>query len=410
MINPIDVLRANVESYRMLCFDWFRKLAQDVALPFTQHGRNNEAFTLAGSEGLTVTAKFVDQPPYLKFESNDAGRDTVLQELARQASARVDAGDLGGTVWYSTALTVPPFHMGLGTGAFLEQLQSQTRFIGWLRLGGNILLEFTEEPAPDWKEGALPPKAVIHVHVAIPAPCEGDFASRIAYGAVETAGAACTFALMRAVDLPLIVFPSKSEVVVGLSARLADTSLGTLARKKISLDIISAISLPGGLDYFARLRAAFLTFDAAMQQRHDLIACVLYVVVAECLVVPNVAWKDLQVTKRFIDFYDELMPSLLDELVAHGNLESLFPIRRGTKQPRTLRRDLLSKIYEFRSGYVHQGLQPYYRGFLGHGAEDVRRAFFSSFAEGAILEYLRSPRCSFIGHPVYAKPPTENCA
>jgi hypothetical protein len=409
--KPIDLLRANVESYRTLCFDWFRKLAQDAALPFNQHGRNGEAFTLAGPDGFQVTAKFVDARPFLRFESNDPGRETVVQDLARQAAARVEAGDLGGIVWYSTTIAAPTFQMspGFGLSVFLEHLQNRLRIVGWLRLGGNILLEFTEELPPDWKEdaGALPPKAVIHVHVAVPAPCEGTFAARIAYSVVETAGAICTFALMRAVDLPPLVVPSKPEVLSDLSARLADVGLRTLARKSIGLDITSAVSVPGGLEYFARLRAAFLTFDAAMHQRHDLVACVLFVVVAECLVVPNVDWKEVQVTKRFIEFYDELMPAALNELVAHGNLESLFAIRRGTKKkPRTLRRELLSQIYAFRSGYVHQGLTPSYRGFMGSGVEDVRRGFFSEFAEGAILEYLKSPRCSFVGHPAYANSDT----
>jgi hypothetical protein len=409
--KPIDLLRSNADQYRTLFFDWFRKLAQDAELPFSQHGSSGDAFSLGGPGEFQVTAKFVDAQPFLRFESNDSGRKTVVEELARQAAARVDAGDLGGIVWYSTTIAAPTLQMSprFGLSAVLEHLHNRLRIVGWLRLGGSILLEFTEELPADWKEdaAALPPKAVIHVHVAVSAPCEGTFASRIAYSAVEIAGAICTFALMRAVDLPPLVVPSKPDVLSDLRARVADTGLRTLARKGIGLDITGAANVPGGLEYFARLRAAFLTFDAAMHQRHDLVACVLFVVVAECLVVPVVDWKELQVTKRFIDFYDELMPSTLDELVAHGNLESLFAIRRGPKKkPRTLRRELLSQIYAFRSGYVHQGLTPSYRSFMGSGAEDVRRGFFSEFAEGAILEYLKSPRCSFVGHPAYAKSDT----
>jgi hypothetical protein len=84
-------------------------------------------------------------------------------------------------------------------GAFLEQLGNQTRIDGWRRLGGNILLQFVEELPSDWKGGVptLAPKAIVHVHVAVPAPCEGAFASLIAHGALETAGAICTFAFMR---------------------------------------------------------------------------------------------------------------------------------------------------------------------------------------------------------------------
>jgi hypothetical protein len=40
---------------------------------------------------------------------------------------------------------------------------------------------------------------------------------------------------------------------------------------------------------------------------------------------------------------------------------------------------------------------------MGTGIEDVRRGFFAEFTENAILEYLKSPRCSLVGHPAYAK-------
>jgi hypothetical protein len=211
-----------------------------------------------------------------------------------------------------------------------------------------------------------------------------------------------------AVELPPAIFPSKPEKLPEIDAHYKDQSLGTLARKSVSLEIVSHVSAPGGLDHFARLRSAFLTFEAAIQQRHDLVACVLYVVVAECLVTPNTKWKDAKVTMRFVQFYEELMPSAVDELVAHGNLESLFPIKRGTRNARRLRRELLSLIYEFRSGHVHQGLRPSYRGFGAAGAvESVRRGFFAEFAERAILEYLKSPRCSYVGHPAYSQSGSE---
>jgi uncharacterized membrane protein len=407
-----DVLQANADTFRLLCFDWFRKFARDAKLTLEQYGSSGLAYTLGAPESLQITAKFIPERPYLKFESNDAAHDELVQELAREAIGRTEAGDFGGVVWYSSALIVPAFQMALqfGMGAFLEQLGNQTRIVGWRRLGGHILMLFTEELPPDLKEGvpALAPKAVVHVHVAVPAPCEGDFASRIAHGALETVGAICTFAFMRAVELPPAIFPTKPELLPEMVVLYKDQSLGNLARKSVSLDVVSQISSPGGLDHFARLRAAFLTFDAAIQQRHDLVACVLYVVVAECLVTPNTKWKDAKVTTRFVEFYDELMPSAIDELVAHGNLESLFPIKRGARNARRLRRELLSFIYEFRSGHVHQGLRPSYRGFGASGAvESVRRGFFAEFAERAILEYLKSPRCSYVGHPAYSASGSE---
>ena len=297
-----------------------------------------------------------------------------------------------------------------GLGALLEHLYNRIRIKGWLRLGGNVLLQFTEELPPDWKENdpnQLPPKAVVRVYVAVPAPREGVFASQIAHGIAETVSAICTFAFMRAADLPPFLMPATPDEIAELQPHLSGQA--TLARRGVSLDIFGAIGAPGGLDHFYRLCAAFLTFDAVKQQRHDLVACVLYVVAAECLSTPSTKWHGAQITTRFIQFYDELMPTILDEMVGHGNFEDLFPIKRGKRNARRLRRELLSHMYEFRSGNVHRGLQPNYRGFgFASGVEDVRRGFFAEFAEYAILEYLKSPRCSFVGHPAYDKPVCEH--
>jgi len=213
--------------------------------------------------------------------------------------------------------------------------------------------------------------------------------------------AICTFALGRGVALPPSAFPSRPEQVPDLEMRRTGSAVLTLARKYVSLDIFSPIAAPGGLEHFARMRAAFLTFDAAVQQQRDSVACILYVVAAEALSTPNTTWRDLKLTKRFIDFFDELMPSTLDQIIAHGNFEIVFGVRRGKRTSRSLRHELLDKIYDFRSGHLHAGLRPSYRGFaLGFGAsDDIRRGLFADFAEGAILGYLASPRSSLIGHP-----------
>ena len=290
-------------------------------------------------------------------------------------------------------------------GSFIERLSNQTRVVGWRRLGSNILLEFAEELPSGWdeKNALFAPKAVMHIHVAVPAPCPGYFSSHIAHAVVETTAAICSFALGRAVSLPPSTFPTPSERVQELHSRHFDQSVLMLARKHISLDIFSEIACPGGLDHFQRLRAALLTFDAAVHQERDAVACILYVVVAECLTTPNADWRRNKLTKRFIEFFDDLMPTELDQIVAHGNFEAVFGVRRGARTGRALRRELLSQIYDYRSGHLHSGLRPSYRGFAcGFDSwESVRRALFAEFAEGAILRYLASPRSSLVGHPGY---------
>jgi len=389
----------------MLMVDWFARLGREAGLPLNQYGCGGEAFTVGSPTDLSVTANCIPEQPYLRFSCSDPERQGLIDSLADQAVERVQRGDYGGTVWYSASCAAPDYHIGVpfSMGSFLERLSNQTRIVGWRRLGANTLLEFAEELPPEWNEknALFAPKAVVHIHVAIPAPCPGHFSSNIAHGAVETAAAVCTFALGRAVSLPPSVFPTQSERIADLDPRHLDQSVLTLARKHVSLDIFSQIESPGGFDHFQRLRAALLTFDAAVHQERDSVACILYVVAGECLTALSTAWRDNKLTKRFIQFFNDLMPTELDQMVAHGNFEAVFGIRRGSRTSRALRREMLEQIYDFRSGHLHSGLRPSYRGFTSgfDRSDDVRRALFADFAEGAILRYLSSPRASLIGHP-----------
>ena len=95
------------------------------------------------------------------------------------------------------------------------------------------------------------------------------------------------------------------------------------------------------------------------------------------------------------------MPDELDAIVGHGNFEDVFGLPRGTRTARALRRALLDRIYDYRSGQLHEGLTPGYQG-LAVGTDmrsEARRALLAGFAEGAILRFLGAPRSSLIGHP-----------
>ena len=106
-----------------------------------------------------------------------------------------------------------------------------------------------------------------------------------------------------------------------MNARRADPSIGTLARKSVSLDIFSVVAAEGGFQVFERARAALLTFVAATRQDRDSVAAILYVVAAECLTTPNAKWRRGRLTKRFIEFFEELVPEELDQLANHSNCE-----------------------------------------------------------------------------------------
>jgi hypothetical protein len=398
-------IQLDVRLVRMLLADWFARLARETGLPLTQYGSSGDSFTIGSPTDLHIIAAFVPEAPYLRFKSSDPTKQRTVDAIAGSAVERLKAGDYGGNAWHSTACAASDWQLKspFSMGSLIERLSNQTRILGWRRLGQNVLLEFTEELPENWdeKNALFAPKAVVHIHVCAPGPCSGHFSSHVAHEAVEAAAAICTFALGRDVAFPPSAFPSRPDGLAELGAKRSDPSILTLARKGVDLDIFSPLSVPGGYDYFQRLRAALLTFHAGVQQELDAVACILYVASAEALTTPNAKWRDKKLTKRFVEYFNELMPDELDTIIKHDNFEAVFGIRRGQRTNKALRRDVLSAIYGYRSGHLHSGLKPAYQGFASgsDGAESVRRALFADFSEGAILRYISLPRSSLIGHP-----------
>ena len=403
-------LQFDLRTSRELLVDWVMRLAKDAGLPFSQRGGGPERFTIGSPNDFNLTTNAIEHPPFLQFVASDVGRQDEIDALVAEAARRVTAGDLGQGVWYSTELVEVPWSIGSFSvmGSLMHRLGMQVPITGWRRLGGNVLLEFTEkadegeEPAPR----LLAKHAIVHTHIFVPGPIDGFLSSRIVHGAIESIGAVCAFALGRPVVLPPTVFSAPDEEASKLDRSRVDPAVLTLARKGVPLDIFSYIGVPGGLQVFERSRAALITYDAAVQQERDTVACILYVVAAECLTVPPTDWRHEKLTTRFIKFFDELMPNELDTIVRHGNFEEAFGIRRGNRGERALRRELLDYLYDYRSGQLHEGLASSYRGFAlgGDMGQEMRRGLFADFAEGAIIRFLASPRCTVVGHPAFQPP------
>ena len=395
----------DIKFTRMLLGDWFRRLALEAALPLDQYGSSGEAYSYGSPKEFHVKAEFIEKPPYLNFVSSEAERQKLIDGLAKKAIQHFEKGNFGGVTWHTTTITTSTnnFAQPNSMGSFLQLLGAQTRILGWRRLGEDVLLEFAEERSEDFekREQFIAPKSLVHIHIAIPSPCTGHFSSHVAHGVLEIVAAICTFALGRGVDLPPTIFSSKEGELEKLNSLHLDQKILTLARNRTGLDIFSSISVLGGIEVFSLMRSAFLSFDAAVKQQHDAVACILFVVAAEALTSPNQKWRTEKLTKRFIEFYDELIPEALNNIVAHGNFEEIFNIKRGTKSARSLRKKLLNKIYSYRSGNLHEGLKPSYMG-LGVGMEiheTARRGIFLDFCEASIIEFIKSPRVSLIGHP-----------
>lgn len=398
----VSKLTLNLTQSRQLVADWFARLGEEAGLHFDQRGGSSQSFTIGNPNAFHVTADFTDEVPYLRFIASDEAKQTLVDKLVQRAIAHVGKGETGGIVWYTTTLCEAPLEFPSHSmmSDLLLRLGNQVRITGWRRLGSRVLLEFQEEKRDD--EDILAPKAIVKAHVAALGPCAGDFSKSQARPIMELVEAVCTFALGRPLNIPHVFFASEDASVTALEASRQDAAIGNLARKGVSLDVFDRLSALGGLESFVRVRASLLTFDAAIRQERDPVAAILYVIASEVLAAPFTAWRKEKPTKRFREFFDQLMPDDLDEIIAHGNFEEAFGIKRGARTARALRRELLEQIYELRSGLVHGGVGSSYGGaFDGMPDDSTQRGLLSDFAEMAILRFLEAPRSSIIGHPAF---------
>lgn len=283
-----------------------------------------------------------------------------------------------------------------------------TRINGWRRLGRDILLNFTEQPATDvdGKEVDFPsPKISIAVYVGVPGPIEGDFGSHAARPIFEIVEAICTFALNKPVSLFQMHWSCTDDEVKNIAERHLDVGIGGLARKGISLDIFDRLPSDGGHESFLKLRAALMTFSAALRQERDPVACLLFVISAESLSNPPTSWKLNKITKRFVSFFDDLLSDDIDNLIRMPEVVEAFEISISDPPSKNNRRKFLNKVYGIRSNIVHEGVGFSYSGLINFdsGSEGARREILSRFAEAAILRFIESPRNCIIGHPKYEK-------
>lgn len=145
-------------------------------------------------------------------------------------------------------------------------------------------------------------------------------------------------------------------------------------------------------------------YEQAIRQESEYVAIALLVSALEALTVPNVPnerWRLERVTTRFFRFVQELCPDAVREVMQHAN----FAAACGTY---TSERRLIDQVYSLRS-------QPLHKGFLQHRLSalpsmgrvaEIRIALISEIVRAGIVEFLRRPFSSLIGHPEIA-PATE---
>jgi hypothetical protein len=219
---------------------------------------------------------------------------------------------------------------------------------------------------------------------------------------METVAAICAFASGRPVEYKLPVFPVRTEEELArLKVLRHDPAVLGLARDGISLNIFN---FP--LDTILRLRGSLLAYHAALQQLSPDVAGMLFVTAIEALFSPRAEWRKEKATQRFIKSLIELCPEAIDQIASHANVEEAFSWKRKGGQA-LQRKEMLDAMYESRSDPTHAGLGISNTGVFSGMASPggMRVALLSDLSRAAILEFLKAPRSSLIGHPMFAAPP-----
>jgi hypothetical protein len=324
----------------------------------------------------------------------------VLEDAQRQ----VTASDFGPDHVFRVPMTIralTPFDMH---PHFMRALSDRIPISGRRRLSDRVVLDFgaSSEATPiDIMQSHFRADQTIDALIFAPGPTSTGLTTQAAAGMAELAAAICALAVGHPVDYTPPMFDLEDDEAQAAFALQRDPSIGGLARSSISLDIFGDLALLGGTDGQLRVRGALLAYHAALRQESPDVAVMLFVTAIEALVAPNQPWGTEKVTKRFIESVIDLCPDTVDSIVNHENVRGAFNFqRRGGL--RRQRQDVLNLIYASRSAPTHTGLTLSRTGMLTMVSPgSLRVALMSDLARDSILAFLKSPRSSLIGHPLF---------
>jgi hypothetical protein len=98
------MIQLDINLRRELLADWVAHLGNQAGFDFGQYGGVAPKFSIGTPNGLHVEATFIDTSPFLHFLASDATHQGEIDRIAADAVARMDSGDFGPGVWYSTQL------------------------------------------------------------------------------------------------------------------------------------------------------------------------------------------------------------------------------------------------------------------------------------------------------------------
>jgi hypothetical protein len=352
--------------------------------------------TLSDDNRIEVEFDHAGQP----IVQGPAEYEDDLISVTDDARTRTLALDFGTGAWWKASFSTDMGDAGMMGVTMLHFMRIMSehnprRFRGDWRLGGEALVSFQQAeqaPAP-----VIIPKFDVHMTFRVPAPGPGPHAEFIA----EELGTFLRATASFATAAPLLglnsLFPADEQEVADATAKLPGAPELLVEGEPLWPQIVALVDGFDSPEAIRRVQGAMYAYEQAMRQESEYVTIALLVSALEALSVPNADWKLARVTTRFFRFVQELCPNALREVMRHDNFAQAF----GTYNSE---RRFLDSLYSLRS-------QPLHTGFLQHrlsalpmmgGAAGIRIALISQVVRAGIVEFLRRPFSSLIGHPEIA--------
>ncbi|MEJ1966465.1 MAG: hypothetical protein WDO56_34960 [Gammaproteobacteria bacterium] len=372
--------------------DWCHALLGEH-IGVQQWGGSKDQYTLTLKEGPELTFRREPTSKACSVESGEPLPPRILSIL-RDASVRATRGDAGKTQWWQVVFVTRKL-LNAAFGLHMMRMLGQTRaFTGLWRLGADALAEFTVD---DPKQLVAFAKQNIKVTFRCVGPGHGprsaEFARKHA-DVIRTVLAFCTASglegspIVKTVNDP--AFPPGGEVDRTLP-ELSIQGLGIWTR-------LTEAASTGAVEVVSRAVNALTAYEHALNQPTDAASTVFFVAAIEALTVPNHRYAHLRVTSRFVQSLLALAGPKLDETLKHANFTEAFETDRMRVRTPTA---LANRIYALRSSPIHTGGFGLERDAMfrtGSVEGPIRSALLAEIAESAIVEFLKCPFSSLIGH------------
>jgi hypothetical protein len=365
-------------------------------------GTSPWSVTLADGSTIQVGFKPTGQPDVQGPAKHEGSIASIVEDADRRTVAR----DYGAGAWWLVSRVTDMRGSGVAI-LHLMRLRNEhmpRQFQGDWRLGSDVLVCFrqmypsTSSPIPMFD---------VDIAYCVPGPGPGPFSQERAEERGTLLRAAISFGTGAPLLDPGVFVPVNTGAwvseVKGKLGRASELPIYTAEGPSLWPEVTMLAQGSNVPEDVRRVQGALFAYEQAIRQESEYVTIVLLVSALEALSVPNFPkknWRKDRVTTRFLRFVRELSPDDVKNVMNHENFAEAFGSITSSQR-------FLEDLYSLRSEPLHTGFVQHTVSAPMGGESPVRVMLVSSFVRAGIVEFLRRPFSSLIGHPATERLPTS---